>query len=127
MDGGPVTRILILLVALLTRPYHVETIASLATSRSTHVEVVGLVTLVKKEADGDLHFRLTDADGRFIVCEIIPTLIPVAAVDPHSDEPMLLERPSVGQRVRVRGIRRYDTWHRWSEIHPVEHWEPLTP
>jgi len=110
--------IVILLLAL-ARSYHVETVASLATSRFTHVEVVGTVTLVRQEPDGDWHVRLSDAAGRFIVCEIVPSFRVPTVVGA-----VALVPPTLRQRVRVRGIRRYDAWHRWAEIHPVEGWAP---
>jgi hypothetical protein len=106
-----------LIVALLllgqaapVRPYHVVAIAALATSRHTHVEVHGRVTLVRREADGDWHVRVTDPSQpqAFVVAEIIPTFV------------SLLVPPPVGTCVRVRGIRRQDTMHGWPEVHPVE-------
>lgn len=105
------------------RPYHVETVASLATSRHTHVEVTGKVTLRKREADGDWHIRISDG-RRFVVAEIIPTL---SKKDPATeyvggDEAMGFQLPKIGDCVRVRGIRRIDNeaGHGWSELHPVE-------
>lgn len=97
------------------RPYHVETVASMARSTHTHVEVTGKVTLVRKEADGDWHLRISDG-LRFIVAEIIPTLQPL---------PFTMALPTVGACVRVRGIRRVDNeaGHGWLEIHPVEELE----
>jgi hypothetical protein len=104
----------LLLWLTVVRPYHAETVASLGASRYTHVEVISTVTYVNRhEADGDIHFRLSDDLVRFIVCEIVPTL---RALPP-------LQTPVVAQRIRVRGIRRYDTAHGWAEIHPVEFWE----
>ena len=96
---------------LLSRIYHPETIDSMQKSIHTHVQVSGIVTLVKKEADGDIHFRISDTHNHFIVCEIIPS-IP-------------LTPPKLKQMVTVSGIRRYDseTNHNWMEIHPVEKWE----
>jgi hypothetical protein len=103
----------LLLALALSRPYHVETVASLAASKHTHVEVSGTVTLVRKEADGDLHIRISDGKI-FVVAEIIPTLKPSAA----------FPVPTVGQCVRVRGIHRreWEPGHGggWEEIHPVE-------
>ena len=103
----------ILLLAL-SRPYHVGTVASLATSRHTHVQVEGRVTLVRHEPDGDWHIRISDGQ-RFIIAEIIPTFV-------H-----LLMPPRVGQCVRVRGIRRFDNEarHGWAECHPVEFLEVI--
>ncbi len=104
---------LLLLLLLIDRIYHPETIASLPRSHRTHVQVEGTVTLVRTEADGDVHIRLTDGTGHVVICEIIP-LIPL----PH---------PAKGQRVRVRGIRRYDNerGHGFFEVHPVEEIEVL--
>jgi hypothetical protein len=95
------------------RLYHPVSIVDLHRSSWTHVEVDGRVSLVRSEPDGDMHFRLADREGRWIVCEIIP-LIP-------------LDRPARGMRVRVRGIRRWDGRHRWAEVHPVEAWELIGP
>lgn len=115
------TALLLAVVLALTRPYARETVASLATSRATHVEVSGQVTLVRAERDGDWHFRVSDPQGRFVVCEIVPSLTgirtPLGFVE--------LVPPRRGQYVRVRGIRRYDAWHQWPEVHPVERWESL--
>ena len=68
------------------------------------------VSISNIDKDGDLTFRLVEDLGRgepFIVCEII--------------EPIRLEAPSVGSRVRVYGVSRYDDQenHRWHEVHPV--------
>ena len=99
---------MILLLLALVRIYHVVAIADLRTTRSTHVEVTGKVTLVKREDDGDVHIRISDTQRRFVVAEIIP-LLP-------------LTPPKVRECVRVRGIQRIDNWpsHSWAEINPVE-------
>ena len=111
---------MLLILLALARIYHVVAVANLKASASTHVEVAGKVSLVKKEDDGDWHIRIADARGRFIVAEIIPTLQPFAA-----DTGTILPfgpPPKVGDCVRVRGIRRIDDWphHGWAEVHPVE-------
>lgn len=99
----------LLLVAGPGRPYHPVPIAQLATTKWTHVRVCGLVTLVRKEADGDVHIRLADPAGAFVVAEIIPA-IP-------------LPRPKRRQRICVEGISRIDKGHgHWPEVHPVERW-----
>lgn len=103
------TIVLWLLLALADRRYHAVTIEQLRTSKRTHVEVVGKVTLVKREGDGDWHIRLS-AGRRYVICEIIPTLTPAT--------PFTL--PRVGDCARVRGIRRRDDDHAWVEVHPVE-------
>lgn len=99
------------LALALSRPYHLETVDSLRASRHTHVQVAGVVTLVRHERDGDWHLVLRDVHGHFVVAEIVPY---------HP-----LPRPLVGQRIVVFGIRRIDNeaGHGWPEIHPVEKWE----
>ena len=92
------------------RTYHPVTVARLPTTTRTHVRVCGLVTLVRKEEDGDVHVRLSDG-ARFAVAEIVPA-IP-------------LPRPRLGQRICVDGISREDKAHRWFEIHPLEAWRPM--
>lgn len=84
--------------------YHAVALKDLATTKWTHACTRGIVTLSKREADGDRHLRL-EADGAFIVAEIIPQ-IPFPA-------------PRVGQSVEVCGITRYDRAHGWPELHPV--------
>lgn len=99
------------------RVYHQVTVASLAGGkvRQTHVEVEGFVTYVRTEPDGDLHIRLCDSPKvqgmnreHCIVAECIPAL-PCPA-------------PSVGQKVAVHGISRWDreNGHNWAEVHPIE-------
>lgn len=99
--------------------WHLMTVLALASAAPTdrvptHVETTGYVAYIKREADGDLHLRICDgmdAKGmdraRCIVAECIP---PLPCALPHR-----------GDRVRLRGITRYDSenGHRWREIHPV--------
>lgn len=89
------------------RTFHKVALAQLSKTQWTHVEVCGLVTLVKMEADGDLHVRLDDG-GAFIVAETVPY---------HR-----LASPRLAQRICVRGISREDKTHHWYEVHPVESW-----
>ena len=95
-----------LFVAESARTYHGVSIAELGTTRWTHVSVCGIATLVKTEDDGDVHIRLEDGKGAFVVAEIVPY---------HP-----LQIPKKGQSVRVAGISRYDRAHSWPEVHPVE-------
>ena len=88
-----------------SRTYHGVSIAKVKDTQWTHVSVCGKVTLAKHEDDGDAHLRL-EADGAFIVAEIVPY---------HP-----LPIPKVGQWVRVAGISREDKTHHWFEVHPVE-------
>lgn len=101
--------LLLLLAPMEDRTYHPVALAQLGQTKWTHVEVCGLVTLAKGEADGDQHIRLNDGRA-FVVAEIVPY---------HP-----LPRPRVGQRICVRGISRLDRTHAWSEVHPVEAWVP---
>ncbi len=75
--------------------------------------VIGMAALIAAlivVSGGDLSFKLVDELGRpgpFIICEII--------------DPIKLAPPSVGSRVRVYGVSRYDGQadHNWYEVHPV--------
>lgn len=77
-----------------------------------HACVVGTVSEVLSEADGDTHIWLV-VDGTSkgqLACELTPQ--------------QRIAPPTKGQHVRVYGIFRYDLQHSWPEIHPVDHWEP---
>jgi hypothetical protein len=75
----------------------------------THVCVEGQVVYRRIEADGDIHFKITDPAGNLLTCEI----------DPQTPLP----EPAYQQQIRVYGILRYDLDHDWFEIHPVDNWE----
>jgi hypothetical protein len=97
-------------VALDVDEFHPVSISEMNTSTKPHVVAEGYVTDLKNEEDGDLVFKLVDnpdANGPFIICEII--------------DPIRLEPPPVGSRVRVYGVSRYDNQenHHWYEVHPV--------
>lgn len=91
--------------------FHTVSIADIEQNRKPHVMAEGYVSEVRvDDEDGDLRFKLVDELGRpgpFIVCEII--------------DPIKLKAPSVGSRVRVYGVSRYDSQadHNWYEVHPV--------
>jgi undecaprenyl-diphosphatase len=76
---------------------------------ATHAAVVGDVTQVSRELDGDIHLRV-EAGGAFLVAEIIPEF-PIAP-------------PHVGQRITAWGIVRHDGLHNWWELHPLIGWDP---
>lgn len=100
--------ILLMALVLVTgeeRTYHKIKPSECMTTKWTHVEMVGKVTLVKKEGDGDIHIRVEDEKG-FCVAEIVPA--------------MPVKRPKVGETITVRGISRVDKTHGWGEVHPVE-------
>src|SRR3954463_7619874 len=89
----PYLALLLLLLAASGRQYFPVSIANLAAGRNfhTHVRVTGKVVLVKHEADGDLHIRLSDGK-HFIVAECIPELP--------------CREPRLGETVTVEGISR---------------------
>lgn len=91
--------------------FQTVSIAGIEQNQKPHVMAEGFVSEVRvDDEDGDLRFKLVDELGRpgpFIVCEII--------------DPIKLKAPSVGSRVRVYGVSRYDGQanHNWYEVHPV--------
>ena len=92
--------------------FHTVNIADIERNRKPHVVAEGYVSEVRiNDEDGDLSFKLVDELGRpggpFIICEII--------------DPIKLAPPSVGSRVRVYGVSRFDSQadHNWYEVHPV--------
>jgi hypothetical protein len=93
------------------REFHTVNIADIERNIQPHVVAEGFVSEIRvNDEDGDLSFKLVDELGRpgpFIVCEII--------------DPIHLSPPSVGSRVRVYGVSRYDGQadHNWYEVHPV--------
>lgn len=97
--------------ALDLREFHTVNIADIEQNMKPHVMAEGYVSEVRvNDEDGDLSFKLVDDLGQagpFIVCEII--------------DPIRLAPPSVGSRVRVYGVSRYDGQadHNWYEVHPV--------
>ena len=97
--------------ALDVREFHTVNIADIEQNQKPHVMAEGYVSEVSvNDEDGDLSFKLVDDLGRpgpFIICEII--------------DPIRLAPPSVGSRVRVYGVSRYDGQadHNWYEVHPV--------
>ncbi|HEY9230685.1 MAG TPA: hypothetical protein VIS78_01025 [Blastocatellia bacterium] len=93
------------------REFQPVRIGDIESNTKPHVVAEGYVSEVRiDDKDGDLTFKLVDnlnAQDRFIVCEII--------------EPIRLQPPAVGSRVRVYGVSRYDGEHdhNWYEVHPV--------
>lgn len=112
--------LLLVLVAALAvadetgRLYHRVLVKDIPTTSWTHVCTTGLVGLVRKEPDGDVHIRVENGDGSgaFIVAEIIPTLLPKAKD--------AIRVPKKGEWIEVCGIVREDKRHKWFELHPVE-------
>jgi putative zinc finger protein len=97
--------------ALDLKEFHTVSIADIELNQKPHVMAEGYVSEVRvNDEDGDLSFKLVDQLGRpgpFIICEII--------------DPIKVTAPSVGSRVRVYGVSRYDGQadHNWYEVHPV--------
>jgi putative zinc finger protein len=97
--------------ALDFREFHSVNIGDIERNMQPHVVTEGFVSEVRiNDEDGDLSFKLVDELGQpgpFIVCEIM--------------DPIHLAPPSVGSRVRVYGVSRYDGQadHNWYEVHPV--------
>lgn len=84
-----------------------------------HIVTEGYVVDMKvDENDGDVVFKLVDDKSdpnHFIVCEII--------------EPISVNRPRPGSKVRVYGVSRFDDKpnHHWQELHPVLNIETVHP
>ncbi len=86
-------------------------VATIAAGRypATHAAVIGDVTQVTRELDGDIHIRIQGLRA-FIVAEIIPEF---PATAPH-----------IGERITAWGIVRHDGIHNWWELHPLIGWRP---
>ena len=66
--------------------------------------VIGTVLEIIKSGDGDWHINIQGPDS-VLVAEVVPEF-PVAL-------------PTVGEKVKVWGVTRFDLAHRWWELHPV--------
>ncbi len=86
----------------------IETIAA-GKSPATYATVVGNVTQVSHELDGDYHIRV-QGPGAFLVLEIQPEFP--------------LTPPHVGQEITAWGVVRHDGLHNWWELHPLIGWQP---
>jgi hypothetical protein len=84
----------------------IPTIAS-GQSATTYATVVGDVSQVSHELDGDYHIRV-QAQGAFLVAEIMPEF---PLVPPH-----------VGEEITAWGVVRHDGLHNWWELHPLVGW-----
>jgi len=86
----------------------IETIAA-GGSRATYATVLGDVTQVSHELDGDYHIRVQSRDA-FLVLETQPEF-PLAP-------------PHIGQQITAWGVVRHDGLHNWWELHPLIGWQP---
>jgi membrane-associated phospholipid phosphatase len=86
-------------------------IATIAAGKSggAYAAVVGDVSQVSHELDGDYHIRL-EGEGAFLVLEIMPEFP--------------LSPPHIGQQITAWGVIRHDGLHNWWELHPVVGWQP---
>ena len=97
--------------------YRSVSIHEMPLNTEPHVVTEGYISEVRFDhEDGDLLFKLVENLERpspFVICEIIPL--------------SNLSTPSVGKRVRVYGVSRYDAKedHQWYEVHPVVAIEPV--
>jgi hypothetical protein len=73
-------------------------------------EVLGKVTLVEQEPDGDIHVVLADGSNR-LVTEIIPE--------------MKINPPKEGDYILARGLIWFDKSHNWWELHPLISWQKV--
>ena len=118
--SGPIAGFLMSMIALASSIFGSEpkapkpvTIQRLATavcgSRiATHGTVTGDVASVRHEADGDYHLKLCAATGR-----------PCVVVEPKERAAKARVAVRKGDRVEVTGITRWDSEHRWWEVHPA--------
>jgi hypothetical protein len=79
-----------------------------AALKYTHVETRGVVRAVRREGDGDVHVWICDPASVCVLGECIPQ-------GPRLD----CDKLKRGESVILRGISRYDRWHKFWEIHPV--------
>ena len=85
----------------------IDTIAA-GKTLATYATVVGDVSQVSHELDGDYHIRV-EGEGAFLVLEIMPEF----PLDP----------PHVGQQITAWGVVRHDGLHNWWELHPLVGWQ----
>jgi hypothetical protein len=93
------------------RNFRPVSISDIQNNTKTHVVAEGYVAEVHlDDEDGDFMFKLVEDVSQpqpFIICEII--------------SPINLAPPTVGSRVKVYGVSRYDAdeGRQWHEVHPV--------
>jgi hypothetical protein len=100
------------------KTFHPVAIDDIQRSEDPHVVAEGYVADISLDRDdGDLMFKLVDnldRPGPFVVCEIMDSI--------------KLSPPTVGARVKVYGVSRYDAKadHQWYEVHPVLDIQPAS-
>lgn len=93
------------------------------------VSAVGVVRLVRREADGDYHVRLEPVpDDRHLINarnvaklkgDLLGEIIPA--------DQGRVSKPRAGETVRLTGPWVLDRDHGWNEIHPVRYMDPASP
>ena len=88
-------------------PYPLVRISDINSAKyfGPRASVIGVISDVQKSFDGDWHLNIRARDGSVLVGEMIPE---------HQ-----MPIPTVGDKVRIWGVVRYDMEHRWWELHPV--------
>lgn len=92
------------------RTFHRMPLASLAVTPYPRAEVCGPVVYLRRQRDGDLHITLDDGSAK-VVLEIVPELP--------------IKPPKKGQIIRAKGVVRWDTLHRFIELHPLLTWRAV--
>lgn len=81
-----------------------------------NVTRTGIVYRVYSEADGDTHVVLRLPDSSHLVTEIICSR-PVPQCQGYTN---VIQKPKIGNKVRIMGDWVWDAEHKWYEIHPVK-------
>jgi hypothetical protein len=103
------------------RVYRSVALTDVDTTSWTHVCTKGHVVYVRLQKDGDWHITLSDGTEK-VVLEVIPTVNLDLRVDSSRQRLIAKDGRPVDkdETVEACGITRYDRWHRFVEIHPVE-------
>ena len=98
-------------------PYDLYPVAKIRTITNglwfdPRASVIGTVIATQQVNDGDVHVLIVGTHGAQLTLEIVPEL------------PLPL--PKVGDHIRAWGSVRYDTVHRWWELHPLYGWKVVS-
>jgi len=64
-------QIILIILQLITRIYHPETIDSLNESKYEYISVAGVVSAVMINGDGKIEFRITNKRQQFLTCILV--------------------------------------------------------
>jgi hypothetical protein len=81
----------------------------------TNVQRTGTVKKVYSETDGDLHVWIQTGDSTWLA-----EIICYKATGKCAGYTNTIQRPKVGQHIRILGDLVWDGKHHWNEIHPVK-------